>query len=62
VSEAPGNGTPESLIRWGRSSGYDGFVFYECASALRARPDGTIGFRPNAEGLRAVMQKHFRPG
>lgn len=51
----------ESLIQWGKQSGYDRFLFYECASALRAAPDGAIGFRPNAEPLRAVMQRHFTP-
>jgi hypothetical protein len=49
----------ERLIEWGRASGFDRFLFYECASALRARPDGTVGFRPNAEPLRPVMQRHF---
>ncbi len=49
----------ERLIRWGRSSGYDSFVLYECASALRAAPGGTVGFRANAEPLRAVLQRHF---
>jgi hypothetical protein len=49
----------DRLIDWGRRGGYDRFVFYECASALRARPDGTIGFRANAEPLRDVMRRHF---
>ena len=49
----------ERLIRWGRESGFDSFVFYECASALRAKPDGTVGFRKNAEPLRDVMRRHF---
>jgi hypothetical protein len=47
------------LIEWGKANGYDSFLFYECASALRAAPDGTVGFRPNATPLRDVMQKHF---
>lgn len=51
----------DRLIHWGRAHGYDSFLFYECASALRARPDGSIGFRPNAEPLRAVMHSHFIP-
>jgi len=50
----------DRLIAWGKAFGYDSFNFYECASALRARPDGTIGFRANAEPLREVMQRHFR--
>lgn len=49
----------DRLIAWGKAFGYDSFLFYECASALRARPDGTIGFRANAEPLRAVMRRHF---
>ena len=49
----------ERLIQWGKQSGYDRFLFYECASALRAAPDSTIGFRPNAEPLRGIMQCHF---
>jgi hypothetical protein len=55
-----GCATPvERLIEWGQRSGYDSFLLYECASALRARPDGTIHFRPNAEPLRRVLQDHF---
>jgi hypothetical protein len=50
----------ERLIDWGRRAGFDSFAFYECASALRARPDGAIGFRKNAEPLRDVLQRHFR--
>jgi len=49
----------DRLIDWGREYGYDSFLFYECASALRAAPDGTVGFRQGAEALRAVMQRHF---
>lgn len=49
----------DRLIHWGRAHGYDSFLFYECASALRARPDGSIGFRCNAEPLREVMRRHF---
>jgi hypothetical protein len=47
------------LIDWGRRSGYDSFLFYECASALRANPDGTIGFRKHADPLRQVMRARF---
>jgi hypothetical protein len=50
----------ERLIEWGRRSGYDSFLFYECGSALRAAPDGSVSFRPNAEPLREVMQRQFR--
>lgn len=47
------------LIDWSREQGFDGFTFYECASALRARPDGSIGFRQGAEPLREVMRQRF---
>lgn len=48
------------LIELGREYGYDSFVFYECASALRATPEGTIRYRqPGAPALRQVMQRHF---
>jgi hypothetical protein len=49
----------ERLIEWGRRSGYDSFLFYECASALRADESGNVNFRPNASPLRDVMQRHF---
>jgi hypothetical protein len=49
----------ERLIDWGRKAGFDSFLFYECASALRAKPDGTIGFRKNSEPLREVLRKRF---
>jgi hypothetical protein len=52
----------ERLIQWGRTGGFDSFVFYECASALRAAPDGTVAFRQGAEPLREVMRRHFRAG
>jgi hypothetical protein len=47
------------LMEWGRQSGYDSFLFYECASALRAKSDGTLHFRHNAEPLRRVLQEQF---
>lgn len=50
----------ERMIAWGRATGYDGFNFYECASALRAKADGSVNFRGNAEPLREVMVKNFR--
>ncbi|MCX5662006.1 MAG: hypothetical protein NTW19_20190 [Planctomycetota bacterium] len=50
----------ERMIEWGRASGYDGFTFYECASALRAKADGTVCFRGNAEPLREVMRRNFK--
>lgn len=49
----------ERLIHWGRKAGFDSFLFYECASALRAAEDGTVDFRPNATPLRQVMQRNF---
>ena len=49
----------ERLIDWGRRAGFDGFVFYECASALRAAADETIGFRANAAPVRDVFQRAF---
>ena len=51
----------ERLIEWGKRSGYDSFLLYECASALRAKPDGTVQFRRNAEPVRAMLQRHFNP-
>ncbi len=50
----------ERLIKWGRQSGYDSFLFHECASALRAAPDGTIYFRANAEPLGDILRHHFK--
>jgi hypothetical protein len=50
----------DRLIQWGKESGYDGFGFYEEASALWATEQQTVVFRPNAQPLRDVMQKHFR--
>jgi len=52
----------ERLIEWGKHAGYDGFTFYECASALRATADGAVNFRRNAEPLREVMRRHFGGG
>ena len=49
----------ERLMEWGKRSGYDSFLLYECASVLRAAPDGAIHFRRNAEPVRAMMQRHF---
>ncbi len=49
----------ERLIEWGKRSGFDRFFFHECASALRATPEGTVDFRPNAAPLGGVMQRHF---
>lgn len=57
----PGCHTPvERFIEFGKQHGYDAFGFYECASALRASHDGSVGFRRNAEPLREVMQRHFK--
>ncbi|MCE9590207.1 MAG: hypothetical protein K8S99_06750 [Planctomycetes bacterium] len=49
----------DRLIRWGREAGYDGFTFYECASALRAAADGSVRPRPGAEPFGAMMKRHF---
>jgi len=49
----------ERLINWGKEHGYDSFLFYECASALRAAEDGSVDFRPGAAPLREVLQRHF---
>ncbi len=49
----------ERFIEWGKRGGYDSFLFYECASPLRATATGQVNFRPNAEPLRDVMKRHF---
>lgn len=44
-------------IAWGKAFGYDGFVFYEEASALWAGADETVFFRPNAGPVKDVVRK-----
>jgi hypothetical protein len=46
-------------IAWGKAFGYDGFVFYEEASALWAGADGTVFFRPNAGPVKDVLREEF---
>jgi hypothetical protein len=49
----------ERHIAWGKEFGYDGFVFYECASALWADENQTVFFRPNAAPVKDVVRKFF---
>jgi len=44
-------------IRLAREGGYDGFQYYECASVMRARPDGALVMRQPA--LRDVFRRNF---
>lgn len=50
----------ERLIQWGRAAGFDGFGFYEGASALWAAADETVGFRPNASPVGEVFRREFK--
>lgn len=44
-------------IRSARAAGHDGFQYYECASVVRARNDGTLEMLQ--PGLRQVFQEEF---